>query len=218
LAQTPKEIVAKNLQVPAEDLKDLPTKEVYIAQGPVPPPLPVQPISGKGTVLAPPLTHKYALSAQKPFRRYPDGEVRMASAKEFPLSATMTGALLNLDRGSLRELHWHPNADEWQYVLSGKMRLTVFASHGLAKTVELSAGDIGFAPMGYGHSLENIGDGPAEMLLVFNAGDYQEISLSTVLASSPAYLVETNFRLPKSIVDKLPKKTEFITATREGKK
>ena len=85
----------------------------------------------------------------------------MASANEFPISTTMTGTLLNLKRGALRELHWHPNADEWQYVLSGKMRLTVFASHGLAKVVELGAGDIGFAPMGYGHALENVGNGPA---------------------------------------------------------
>ncbi len=135
----------------------------------------------------------------------------MASSHEFPISTTITGALLKLDRGALRELHWHPNADEWQYILSGKMRLTVFASHGLAKTVELDAGDIVFAPMGYGHSLENVGDGPAELLIVFNAGEYQEISLSTVLAAHPAYLLETNFHLPKAIVDKLPKKQEFIT-------
>jgi oxalate decarboxylase len=212
LAQTPREIVAKSLQLPIADLKDLPDKEVYIAQGPVPPPLPVAPISGPRTVLAPPLTHKYALGAQKPYKRYPDGEVRLASSKEFPLSTSMTGALLKLQRSALRELHWHPNADEWQYILSGKIRLTIFASHGLATTVELEAGDVGFAPMGYGHSLENIGDGSAEMVIVFNSGEYQEISLSTVLAASPAYLLETNFNLPKGIVDKLPKKQEFITS------
>lgn len=216
LAQTPKEIVAKNLNVPASDLIDLPKKEVYIAQGPVPPPLPVTPISGPGTVLAPPLTHKYSLRAQKPWRRYPDGEVRMASAKEFPISTTMTGTLLNLDRGALRELHWHPNADEWQYIISGKLRLTVFASHGLAKVVELGSGDIGFAPMGYGHAVENVGDRPAELILVFNSGEYQEISLSTVLADQPAYLLETNFHLPKAVVNKLPKKQEFITSGRKG--
>jgi len=60
-----------------------------------------------------------------------------------------------------------------------------------------------------------VGDGPAEMILVFNSGEYQEISLSTVLATSPAYLLETNFRLPKAVVDKLPKKTDFITTGRE---
>jgi len=217
LAQTPKEIVAKNLNVSASDLRDLPDKEVYIAQGPMPPPLPVAPASGPGTVLVTPLTHKHSLSSQKPFRRDADGEVRLASAKEFPISTTMTGALLNLERGALRELHWHPNADEWQYVLSGKIRLTVFASHGLATAVELRSGDIGFAPMGYGHALENVGDGPAELILVFNSGDYQEISLSTVLATQPAYLLETNFHLPKAVIDKLPKRLEFITSGRKGR-
>ena len=102
----------------------------------------------------------------------------------------MTGALMSLHRGGLRELHRHPNADEWQYILSGKIRLTVFVSHGLATAVELEPGDIGFAPMGYGHALENIGDGPAELLLVFNSGEYQEISISTVLGDSTNILVE----------------------------
>ena len=217
LAHTPKEIVAKNLNLRESDLRDLPDKEVYIAQGPAPPPLPVTPISGPGTVLAPPLTHKYSLASQKPFKQDAHGEVRLVSAREFPISTTMTGGLINLARGGLRELHWHPNADEWQYILSGKIRLTVFASHGLAKVVELGAGDIGFAPMGYGHALENAGSGAAEMLIVFNSGEYQEISLSTVLAVHPAYLLETNFHLPKAIIDKLPKKQEFITVGREGR-
>jgi oxalate decarboxylase len=218
LAHTPKEIVAKNLNLRPSDLKDLPDKEVYIAQGPVPPPLPVTPISGKGTTLVSPLSHKYSLLSQKPFKRDSSGEVRLVSAKEFPISTTMTGGIINLAPGGLRELHWHPNADEWQYILSGKIRLTVFASHGLAKVVELEAGDIGFAPMGYGHALENVGREPAEMLIVFNSGDYQEISLSTVLSVHPAYLLETNFRLPKGVVDRLPKKQEFITAGQEGRK
>ena len=218
LAHTPKEIVAKNLNLRLSDLKDLPDKEVYIALGPAPPPLPVTPIAGQGTTLVPPLSHKYSLVSQKPFKRDASGEVRLVSAKEFPISTTMTGGIINLAAGGLRELHWHPNADEWQYILSGKIRLTVFASHGLAKVVELDAGDVGFAPMGYGHALENIGSGPAEMLIVFNSGDYQEISLSTVLSVHPAYLLETNFHLPKGVVDRLPKKQEFITAGQEGRK
>ncbi len=218
LAQTPKEIVAKNLNLRLSDLKDLPDKEVYIALGPVPPPLPVNPISGQGTTLVSPLSHKYSLASQKPFKQDSSGEVRLVSVKEFPISTTMTGGIINLSLGGLRELHWHPNADEWQYILSGKIRLTVFASHGLAKVVELDAGDVGFAPMGYGHALENVGPGPAEMLIVFNSGEYQEISLSTVLSVHPAYLLETNFHLPKGIIDRLPKKQEFITTGQERRK
>ncbi len=218
LAQTPKGIVAKNLNLSPEELSELPTEEVYIAQGPTPPILPVASLSGLGTVLAPPLTHKYQLRSQKPFVKSAHGEVRLASAAEFPISTTMTGALMSLHRGGLRELHWHPNADEWQYILSGKIRLTVFASHGLATAVELAPGDIGFAPMGYGHALENIGDGPAELLLVFNSGEYQEISISTVLATQPTYLLKTNLYLPESVIEKLPKRQEFIAAAHGGRK
>ena len=218
LAQTPKEIVAKNLNLPASDLTDLPHEEVYIALGPVPPPLPVTPISGQGTTLVSPLSHKYSLASQKPVKRDAGGETRLVSAKDFPISSTMTGALMNLRPGGLRELHWHPNADEWQYILSGKIRLTVFASHGLSKVVELNSGDVGFVPMGYGHALENVGPEPAEMLIVFNSGDYQEISLSTVLSVHPAYLLETNFHLPKGIIDRLPKKQEFITGGQDRRK
>ena len=124
---------------------------------------------------------------------------------------------MTLHRGGLRELHWHPNADEWQYVLSGKIRLTVFASNGLASVVELEPGDIGFAPMGYGHALENVGEGTAELILVFNSGDYQEVSISTVIAAQPSYLLEANLNLPENVIKKLPKKQEFITSGHHGR-
>ena len=217
LAQTPKEIVAKILNVSPDELINVPYSEVYIAKGPVPPKTGIIPISGPGTFLAPPLTHKYQLRSQKPFVKSASGEVRLASAGEFHISATMTGALMTLHRGGLRELHWHPNADEWQYVLSGKIRLTVFASNGLASVVELEPGDIGFAPMGYGHALENVGEGTAELILVFNSGDYQEVSISTVIAAQPSYLLEANLNLPENVIKKLPKKQEFITSGHHGR-
>jgi oxalate decarboxylase len=207
MAHTPWEILAKNIRVNSEDLKNLPDKEAYIAFGPVPPALPADEV--EDVLHSPPLTHKYQLLGQEP-KRYRGGSLWLASSREFPISATMTGALLELEPGALRELHWHPNADEWQFVVSGKTRTTVFASSGLATTVELGAGDVGFAPMGYGHSLENNGDTPCRIILAFNSGEYQEISLSSWLASNPKRLLETNFNLPREVISKFPRKEEFI--------
>jgi oxalate decarboxylase len=31
----------------------------------------------------------------------------------------MTGVVLEMEPGALRELHWHPDASKWQYVLYG---------------------------------------------------------------------------------------------------
>ena len=109
---TPAETLAKNFDLPASTFANFPKKEVYIAKGRVPPPLPAQP--APGSLNAPPLTHRYQLLAQAP-DLYAAGTMRVVSMREFPISMTMTGALLTIKPGSLRELHWHPNAAEWQY-------------------------------------------------------------------------------------------------------
>ena len=85
----------------------------------------------------------------------------------------MTGALMRIRPGSLRELHWHPNADEWQYYISGRARLGVFGSHGRTRTEEFGAGDVGYVPQGYGHYIENAGKDDVELLIVLNNGAYE---------------------------------------------
>ena len=80
---------------------------------------------------------------------------RMPSSKAggngaFPISTTVTGVILDLEPGALRELHWHPNADEWQYVIYGDLNVTMFGSHGRFRTEQLHAGDVGYIPQGFG--------------------------------------------------------------------
>ena len=203
LGHTPPEVLAKNLHLPAETIAKLPKNEVYFAQGPVPPALPQRRV-------VPRLTHRYALAAQ-PARKFHGGELRLVTVKDFPISTTMCGGTMVLEGGALRELHWHPNADEWQYVVSGQMRMTVFASSGRASTVELAEGDVGYVPRGYGHYLENHGKSALQVLLVFNAGDYQDIGLSGWIASNPRQLVATNLGLPEAALSPLPARNLFIT-------
>lgn len=212
LAHTPKEVLAKDLGVPAATFAQFPKKEVYITKGPVPPALPAEP--PPGSEKSTPLSHRFRLEAQQP-RIFGGGEARFATAKEFPISTTMCGATMRLKPGALRTLHWHPNADEWQYIISGRARMTVFASGGRASTVELGAGDVGYVPMGYGHYVENIGDGDCRILFVFNSGTYQEIGLAEWMASNPAELVATNFGVPEAVVAKFPKKEQFIVPARK---
>ncbi|MCP5990600.1 oxalate decarboxylase, partial [Klebsiella pneumoniae] len=74
---------------------------------------------------------------EKPRTSQAGNTLKLASAKEFPASFNMAGALLRLEPGAMRQLHWHPNADEWQYVLNGSMDLAVFASEGKASMSRL---------------------------------------------------------------------------------
>ena len=56
-------------------------------------------------------------------------------------------------------------------------------------------------PSGYGHYLENSAGNISRILLGFNAGRYEQISLSGWLAANPRQLVATNFSLPLTVVE-----------------
>jgi len=207
LGHVPPDLLAKNLGVPAATFREFPREEVYFAKGPMPPAAPAAPLGG---VRPPPLSHRHALLSQQPHETFPGGREWRVEAKDFPISATMTGVVLELAPGALRELHWHPNADEWQYLLAGRIRATLFGSRGRYREATLDAGDVGYIPQGYGHSLENVGVVPARVLIVFNADSYETIDLSQWIAGQPADVLATNFGRPAATFDAFPKRDVFM--------
>ncbi|MGH6736465.1 MAG: cupin domain-containing protein [Methyloceanibacter sp.] len=200
LGHTPHDVLAKNFGLPESAFANFPDHEVYIAKGPVPP-LPEDPTPG--SLNAPPLTHRYRLLAQAP-EPFPGGTMRIASEMEFPISSTMTGALLTIAPGGMRELHWHPNAAEWQFYLKGTAQMTVFGSHGRARTDQFGVGDVGYVPQGYGHYIENTGKDDLEVIVVLNNGTYQSISITAWMAGTPDLTLATNFGVKESIFEKMP--------------
>ena len=195
VGHTPPEVLAKNFGVPASTFASFPKREVYIAKGPVPPLLPADP--APGTTNPGTLTHRYRLLAQRP-DTYPGGTNRLVSQREFPISTTITGALMRIKPGGMRELHWHPNADEWQYYIGGRARMSVFGSNGRVRMEEFNAGDVGYVPQGYGHYIENAGSEDLELLIVLNNGTYESISLANWIGADPHLLLATNFEVPES--------------------
>jgi oxalate decarboxylase len=212
LGVTPKQIVAKNLGVPESVLETFPKKEVYFAQGSIPPDKQSTPLQGWRQA---PVTHKFKLLEQQPHRIYNGGREWRVDATNFPISKTVTGVILELDPGALRELHWHPSADEWQYVLDGTVSVTMFGSHSRWRVETLEKGDVGYIPQGYGHSIENVGDKKCRVLIGFNSGLYETIDLSQWIAGNPPDVLATNFSQPASVVEQLPRRDVFI-ATKEG--
>ena len=162
--------------------------------------MPVYPPAG--TENPPPLTHRFRLGSKIPTVTS-GGSFNLVDQKQFPISKTMSGAVLKMKPYAMRQLHWHPNADEWQYYISGRAKMTVFGSQGRKITREFGPGDVGYVPMGYGHYIETVGDKECEMLAVFNAGTYEEISLTEWLAKTPKAVLETNFSVAPNIIDGL---------------
>ena len=95
----------------------------------------------------------------------------------------------------MRELHWHPRADEWQYYMEGEARMTVFDATSNARTFNYRAGDVGFVPRTLGHYIENTGSTPVRVINVFNSPVYEDISLNQWMALTPPDLVKGHLNL-----------------------
>ncbi|KST56931.1 oxalate decarboxylase [Methylobacterium sp. GXS13] len=200
LAHTPKDILAKNLGVPERALGKIPEKELYIFPGPTPGPLSADLMGGAGQI---PKTFSHRMLAQEPIRTR-SGRVRITDSTVFPASATIAAALVEVEPGGMRELHWHPNGDEWQYYLSGQGRMTVFGSESKARTFDYQAGDVGYVPYAMGHYIENTGDTTLTFLEMFKSPRYADISLNQWLALTPHPLVQAHTGLDPKQIDALP--------------
>jgi oxalate decarboxylase len=207
IACMPREIVAQNLGITPEQVDLLPKKEAYFASGEVP---------DESSMIAAPRSaaltskHRYPLHAQQPRIIPGGGTQRVVSAEEFPISTTMTGSILELQPGALREMHWHPNADEWQYYLSGEAEMTVFLAEATSVTETFSAGDVGYVPMGAGHYIKNTGTDVCRILVGFNSGRYEAIDISEWIAGNPKDVLRTNLGIPLEVVNELPEKKLFM--------
>jgi oxalate decarboxylase len=214
MGHAPKALLAKNFGLPESAFDGFPKEEVYFARGDVPP---ARREPTLGRVPRAPLTHKWQLLSNDPVIDNKGGRMWRVDSTKFPISKTITGAILDLEPGALRELHWHPNADEWQYVLEGQMSMTMFGSHGRFRTETFEPGDVGYVPQGYGHSIENVGKKKCRVLIGFNSGIYEDIDLTEWIAGNPIDVLATNFGKPASTFEKFPRKDVFI-ADKDGKK
>ncbi|MGK5740686.1 oxalate decarboxylase family bicupin [Micromonospora sp. URMC 103] len=201
-AHTPREVLAKNFGWAPELLDRLPEREKYIFSGQLPPRLDRdRVISPTGDV---PRTFSHRMHAQEP-QRFPGGTVRVADVSTFAAATTICAALVEVQPGGLREMHWHPTDDEWQYYISGQGRMGVFASTGAARTFDFRAGDVGYVPFAYGHYIENLGSEPLVYLEMFRTPRFADISLSQWMANTPAEVVADTINLPPEVIAGLPR-------------
>jgi oxalate decarboxylase len=204
LAHTPREVLAKNFGVPESTFDQTPKKEMFIFQTDLPEDLKKeQGYAAEGTGVAS-QRMDFRPNQMKPTKVTRGGEVKIIDAKNFPVT-TIAAAIVKLKPGGLREMHWHPNADEWQYFISGKARMTVFAAGGRARTMDMQAGDVGYILQSNPHYIENTGDSELVFLEMFKNPHYQDISLAEWLAHTPALLVDQHLKVGQEMLKAIPK-------------
>jgi oxalate decarboxylase len=196
----PSEVLAKNFGVPASNFGHTPDpSELYIFPAPVPGALASDRIAG-ATPVPEKLSHR--MLAQDPIKTK-SGTVRITDSSVFPASKNIAAALAEVEPGGMRELHWHPNTDEWQYYIEGQGRMGVFAASGQARTFDFQAGDVGYVPFAMGHYIENTGTTPLRFLEIFKSGYYADVSLNQWMALTPPELVTAHLKLDPQVLNAL---------------
>jgi oxalate decarboxylase len=210
MAHTPPEVIAKNFGVSEKALASMSKKELFIFQAEVPGPLEADRRIAAGKLGPSPIDFAFRTMQHPPTKRNNSGEVRVIDSSTFKISTAIAAAIVTVKPGGVRELHWHPNADEWQYYFGGKGRMTVFATGGRARTMDFETGDVGYVQKTLPHYIENTGTTDLKFLEMFKSSFYQDLALSEWLAHTPPQLVAAHLHLDKATLDALPRDKPLI--------
>jgi oxalate decarboxylase len=212
VAHTPPEILRKNSNLDRNAITKLPKDELYIFPANLPGSLSQDKAAVGGKKVESPIQYTFKMGAMAPTKKTSGGEVRIVDSHNFPASNNVAAALVTIKPGGMRELHWHPNASEWQFYLAGKGRMTIFMPPNRARTMDFNANDVGFVPRVAGHYIENTGDTDLVFLEMFKADRYVDISMNNWIRRLPPELVTSHLNIDEATIKKIPIDNQAVIA------
>jgi oxalate decarboxylase len=212
IAHTPKEVISKNSNLDSSEIARLPKDELYIFPAPLPRSLAEDRAAAGGRDVQATQQYTFKMEAMAPTRKTRAGEVRVVDSHNFPVSTTIAAGLVTIKPGGMRELHWHPNASEWQFYIAGKARMTVFMPPAKARTMDFNANDVGFVPAVAGHYIENIGDTDLVFLEMFKAAEFQDFSMNNWIRHLPPEMVMSHLNIDEATIRKIPVEKQEVLA------
>lgn len=210
VTHTPKEVLLKNFGMSRQAVDTMRHGELFIFQAPVPGPVVEDQKLAAGNLGASSYDFSFRTRGQTPTKKTKGGEVLIVDSSTFKTSTTIAAAIVTVHPGGLRELHWHQHADEWQYYMSGSGRMTVLAPGHRARTMNFTAGDVGYVQQSLPHYIENTGNTDLRFLEMFRTNRYQDLSLSEWLAHTPPELVMAHLNIDKNTYEMIPKNKAVI--------
>ncbi len=210
IAHTPRSIVARNFGISPDALARAPMEELFIFQAPVPGPLALDQARAEGKRGPSQVDFSFPSGKRQATKQMKGGEVWIIDSTTFPVAATVAVAIVTIHPGGLRELHWHQNADEWQYYVSGKARMTVVGTGARARTMDFESGDAGYIEKTLPHYIENTGETDLQYLEVFRSSRFEDLSLSEWLSHTPPELVMAHIGIDRATYDRIPREKNVV--------
>lgn len=160
--------------------------------------------------------HLFPLSKTTPQNQTEGGWRIRATKSNFPALSGMSFYKLQLQIRGIREPHWHANADELGYCLNGSVLVSLFDSGNIKQTFLVETGEAFFIPSGALHTIENVSEGPSELILQFSHEEPEDFGLSAAFGMFSDAVLGNTWNQPASNFKSLPRPTtETFAAIRK---
>ena len=144
--------------------------------------------------------HVASLREKKPSTELRGGSVQSLDVTDLPVLNRMSVRRLVLEPGTIREPHWHTNADELTYCLRGSAIVTIFENGSQYHRFEITAGQMFLVPLAALHTIEVTGDTVAEFIAMLTDERPEEFGMSGSLAVMTDAVIGNTFDLPSAAV------------------
>ena len=211
VAHIPIEVLVKNTGLDASVFNNTPGAPLYIFPSTEPPSLAQDKTEIGGPSVEAKYEYTFHMKSMAPTIVGKGGEVRIVDSRNFQVSKHIAAVLLTIKPGAMREIHWHPNASEWQFWIAGKGRMTVFLPVDNARTADFNANDVGYVPSNAPHYMENTGDTDLVVLEMFASDQFMDVSLNQWLRRVPSEMLKAHLNIDKTTAMKIPaEKLEIV--------
>lgn len=126
------------------------------------------------------------------------GSAKIANSYTLPTLEEIAMFSLRLSVNGVREPHWHPNANELNYVIKGRARVGIVSPGNEFDIGEVGPGEGSFIPASYFHHIENIGDEEMQMAVFFSHSIPNDIGISGALSAYSNEQLAAVFKVPVS--------------------
>jgi oxalate decarboxylase len=127
------------------------------------------------------------------------GEVTRVNADELPILNGLSIKRLVLEPGSIRAPHWHANASELAYCVSGAVLVSVLGNGSAFSCFEVASGQMFHIESGALHAIENIGTLKAELIIAFRHERPEDFSLHAAFGAMTDPVLGNTYGMDQSV-------------------
>jgi oxalate decarboxylase len=135
------------------------------------------------------------------------GSMRRITADNLPILKRLSIKRVLLNPGAMRTPHWHANANELTYCVSGTALVSVLDDHSRFTSFIVTAGQMFHIDSGALHHIENIGTDAAEFIIAFRNERPEDFGLGATFGAFTDAVLGNTYDLPASDMAKIRRTT-----------